>query len=183
MINLEEQLKLYNDGQVRVIAIDGRSGAGKTTLANRLAESLGAGVIHMDDFFLPEHLRTDQRLSQPGGNVHYERFKEEVLPYLNHKEAFSYVPFNCKTMDYGKPCLVKASPWRIVEGAYSCHPYFGDYMDIRVFCHIEPEEQDKRILLRNGAEGLKAFKSRWIPMEENYLKTYEIQRKADFIFE
>lgn len=34
-----------------LIALDGRCAAGKTTLANRLAEQYGWGVIHLDDFF------------------------------------------------------------------------------------------------------------------------------------
>ena len=58
----------------RTLAIDGRAAAGKSTAAALLAAALGAGVVHMDDFFLPAALRTPQRLSEPGGNVHYERF-------------------------------------------------------------------------------------------------------------
>ena len=36
--------------EVRIIAIDGRCAAGKTTLAARLGKELGGDVIHMDDF-------------------------------------------------------------------------------------------------------------------------------------
>ncbi|WP_392507794.1 cobalt ABC transporter [Naumannella halotolerans] len=35
----------------RVIIIDGRSGSGKTQLADRLAERFGARVVHMDDLY------------------------------------------------------------------------------------------------------------------------------------
>lgn len=34
-----------------IILIDGRSGAGKTTLAYEIAESLGATVVHLDDVY------------------------------------------------------------------------------------------------------------------------------------
>lgn len=71
-----------------VIAMDGRAAAGKTTLAEELAVTLGGAVVHMDDFFLPGELRTPERLAAPGGNVHAERFAEEVLPYLRRGEAF-----------------------------------------------------------------------------------------------
>jgi len=73
-----------------VIAMDGRAAAGKTTLAEELAVTLGGAVVHMDDFFLPGELRTPERLAAPGGNVHAERFVEEVLPYLRRGEAFRY---------------------------------------------------------------------------------------------
>ncbi|MBS6367782.1 MAG: hypothetical protein KH420_10635, partial [Clostridiales bacterium] len=64
------------------LAIDGRAAAGKTTLACQLQQHFGAAVIHMDDFFLPAELRTASRLQTPGGNVHYERFLQEVAPAL-----------------------------------------------------------------------------------------------------
>lgn len=41
--------------EVRIIAIDGRCAAGKTTLAARLVKELGGDVIHMDDFFRRLH--------------------------------------------------------------------------------------------------------------------------------
>lgn len=41
--------------EVRIIAIDGRCAAGKTTLADRLVKELGGDVIHMDDFFCRLH--------------------------------------------------------------------------------------------------------------------------------
>lgn len=70
-----------------VIAIDGPCAAGKSTLAKKLAEEIDGQVVHMDDFFLPGRLRTPARLREPGGNVHYERFQEEVLaPILAQKK-------------------------------------------------------------------------------------------------
>ena len=162
-----------------VIAIDGRSASGKTTLAKHLTEITGAGLIHMDDFFLPEPLRTDARLSQPGGNVHYERFLSEVLPMLSSGEAFSYQAFDCEKMRMGALKHVAKSPLRIVEGAYSCHPELGNYMGLKVFCHVEPEEQLQRIRERNGNEMAAIFKSRWIPMEELYFDAFPLADKAD----
>ena len=47
---LTEELRVLPTG-MRIIAIDGRCAAGKTTLAARLAKELGGDVIHMDDFF------------------------------------------------------------------------------------------------------------------------------------
>ena len=36
-------------GPVRLVAVDGFAGSGKTTFAGRLAEALGAQVLHTDD--------------------------------------------------------------------------------------------------------------------------------------
>ncbi|MDE7100629.1 MAG: (d)CMP kinase, partial [Anaeroplasmataceae bacterium] len=66
-----------------VIVIDGMSASGKSTLALKLANALDANLIHMDDFFLPKELRTLNRYQEAGGNIHYERFKEEVVNHIN----------------------------------------------------------------------------------------------------
>ncbi len=161
-----------------IIAIDGHSASGKTTMAAHLKQLLGASIVHMDDFFLPMALRTKERLAQPGGNVHYERFKSEILPNIGRTQGFEYRPFDCSKMDLGLFLPVPASKWRIVEGAYSCHPAFKDYMDVRVFSHVSKEEQALRILKRNGPEMAQMFASRWIPMEEAYFKAYDIEKKA-----
>lgn len=167
---------------VRVIAVDGRAASGKTTLARQLARIMDAGVVHMDDFFLPAELRTPERYREPGGNVHYERFESEVLPRLRDPEGFSYRVFDCSTMGYGKTAaVVKPSKWRIVEGAYSLHPRFGEYADLKVFCDIAPEEQKRRIVLRNGEERYKVFEARWIPLEERYIRACGVESRADLI--
>ncbi len=166
-------------GRVTVLAIDGRAASGKSTLAALLEELPGAGVVHMDDFFLPQEKRTPERLAEPGGNVDYERFACEVLPRLRSPEAFSYRRFDCSRMELGGERQVPAGRLRIVEGAYSCHPYFGAYADLRVFSDIAPEEQRARIALRDGERALANFTGRWIPMEERYLQAFAIAQQAD----
>ena len=162
-----------------VIAIDGRAASGKTTLAGQLADILGAGTVHMDDFFLPPELRTPARLAEAGGNVHYERFAEQVLPHLRHNGSFTYPAFNCSKMCLDGETAVSAGPYRVVEGSYSHHPELDNYMDLRVFCHVSPQEQMRRILIRNGEQMAKMFAERWIPMEEHYFDTYAVRAHAD----
>ena len=162
-----------------VIAIDGRAASGKTTMTQQLKTILQAEVVQMDDFFLPLELRTAERFAQPGGNVHYERFAAEVLPYLSEKTPFSYRIFDCSKMDFGGERLVEAAKYRIVEGSYSCHPVFGRYADLTVFSDIDPEIQLERIRKRNGDAMAEMFQKRWIPLEEAYFAACAIREKAD----
>lgn len=164
-----------------VIALDGRCASGKTTMAQVLAQELQAGVIHMDDFFLPVELRTKERLSVPGGNVHYERFREEVLPRLWGGRDFSYRRFDCGKMELGEERLVRGGGVYLVEGAYSTHPALGNYMRLKIFSDVEQEVQLQRIKERGGEEALKAFKERWIPLEEAYFAAYRIRETADIV--
>lgn len=172
---------LPEDKGVRVIAIDGRAASGKTTLARQLALILDADVVHMDDFFLPPELRTAERYAEPGGNVHYERFMREVLPRLKEDKPFSYRVFDCSTMAYGRTAEIRSPKWRIVEGAYSMHPEFGDYAELKVFYDIAPAEQMRRIERRNGARGAQMFRERWIPLEELYIDKCAPRSRADLV--
>lgn len=177
---LFERIEALSEANI-IIAIDGRCAAGKTTLAKELAERLEAGVVHMDDFFLPMELRTPERFRTPGGNVHYERFGEEVVPHLGSGEAFFYQQFDCSTMELGQAVFVPASRYVIVEGAYSCHPFLKDYMTLKVFFDVDSCVQEERIRRRNGQEKLVTFREKWIPLEEAYFSEFQIAENADIV--
>ena len=164
-----------------VLVMDGMSAAGKTTAGEVLSALWSAPVVHMDDFFLPRSLRTPERLAEPGGNVHYERFREEVLPGLRAGKAFSYRAFCCASMDYAGRIAVPAAAVTLVEGAYAMHPLFGDYGDVTVFFSIDPGEQERRIRRRNGGARWPDFRDRWIPMENHYHAAFRTRDRADFI--
>uniref|UniRef100_UPI004057BA64 uridine kinase family protein n=1 Tax=Agathobacter sp. TaxID=2021311 RepID=UPI004057BA64 len=179
---LKKLARLPDTDNPHIIAIDGRAAAGKSTVAKLLSHILDAPIIQMDDFFLPPSLRTEARFSESGGNVHYERFCEEVLPFLKQNTTFSYQHFDCGMMDYNGKKEIPSSAWYIIEGSYSMHPAFGKYMDFSVFCDVSSEEQISRIRLRNGDEMLKRFIHTWIPMEEHYFDSEEIQKHCDIIY-
>ena len=164
-----------------VVSVDGRAASGKTTLAAELAKITGAGVVHMDDFFLPLDLRSDERFAEAGGNVHYERFLSEVMPFIRDEGAFAYRIFDCGELDFVGLRDVVPSRIRVIEGAYACHPKFGDYADVRVFSDVEPTEQMARIVSRDGDEMAEMFRSRWLPFEEHYIEACGIMEKADLI--
>lgn len=182
---VEEELQKHVSGSPGgkklpvILAIDGRCGSGKTTLAGMIAHRYKAEVIHMDDFFLRKEQRTPERLAEPGGNVDRERFRQEViLPIREGQDRFEYQRYDCSRQELGETVHIVTSPLIVIEGAYSCHPYFGDIYDIRVFMDVDPAEQQKRILTRNGPEMLPRFISEWIPKEELYFKTFRIKEKC-----
>ena len=177
-----------------VIAIDGKCGSGKSTLADILSEVYSANIVHMDDFYLPSYLRTKERLSEPGGNIHYERFSSQVLTALFELKKnglntdyefkdYQYQIFDCHTMNYKKESAVIANhPLTIVEGSYSMRPEFRDVYDLKVFLDISPDLQRKRLLARNGAEAYKNFESKWIPMELKYFESCQVKKCCDLVY-
>jgi len=165
------------------VAIDGRAASGKSTLGDMLQRMFGANLFHMDDYFLRKEQRTAQRLAEPGGNVDYERFKEEVLQGIRSGRPFAYRPFDCSVMEVGAPVDVLPNPVTIVEGSYSLHPALADGYDLKVFLDISPETQSDRILMRNGESMHRRFVETWIPLEEKYFDTLNIREKCDFVIE
>ena len=104
-----------------VISIDGMCASGKTTLALMLQKIFDARIIHMDDFFLPMDKRTRERFAEPGGNIDYERFRDEVARFIKKKEDFSYRRFDCSIMNFREKIDIQQKPLLIIEGAYSQH--------------------------------------------------------------
>ncbi|MCM1055459.1 MAG: hypothetical protein NC394_08060 [Bacteroides sp.] len=156
-----------------LVAVDGRCAAGKTTLAQKLAELTGGSVFHTDHFFLRPEQRTEERLRTAGENIDHERFLSEVLlPLKNGEETVRYRPFDCKTGGLSGQVEIKTSGICIIEGSYCCHPMLREYYDLRVFLTVDKGEQLKRIVERNGEKGAEVFKERWIPLEEKYFAEY-----------
>ena len=175
---VEKITELLENRDRILIAIDGSCTSGKSTLAAALSARYDCNLFHMDDFFLRPHQRTPDRLAQPGGNVDYERFLEEVLLPLGRGEAFSYRPYDCTTGTLRAPVAVKPKPISIIEGSYSHHPYFGDPYDLKIFLRITPEVRLQRIL-RRPAFLQQRFFTEWIPMEQQYFREFAIEEKAD----
>ena len=102
----------------------------------------------MDDFFVPSELKSKARLEEPGGNVHYERFAEEVLQGLKAQRSFTYGVFDCGTQRIARQAEVLPKRLNIIEGSYSMHPAFGDPYHLKVFLKVSPERQRERIIRR-----------------------------------
>ena len=165
-----------------LIAIDGRCAAGKTTLAAHLQEACGCNVIPMDHFFLRPEQRSAERLNEPGGNVDYERFLEEVLFPIKHNKPSSYRPYDCQKQELEDAMPVKPHYINIIEGSYCCHPKFLKYYDLRVFLTVDAVEQMCRIKHRNGDIAAVQFQEKCIPLEERYFLTFDIEESCDLCF-
>ncbi len=166
-----------------LLAIDGGSASGKTTLAALLAQRYGCPVFHMDDFFLRPEQRTPQRLAEPGGNVDRERFFSEVLQPLRQGRPLTYRRYDCRTGQLLPPVLRQTGQLNVIEGAYSMHPELSALYDLSVFLAVSPETQRRRILQREPAFKQQLFFQKWIPMENRYFQAFSIPERCDLRIE
>ncbi len=88
---IENQLK---ENKKVIIAIDGPSASGKSTLGELLQKKYDALTIHTDNYFLPLNRKTKARLAEIGGNIDYERIKSEIMDNLDDDYLKSDY-FNC----------------------------------------------------------------------------------------
>ena len=166
-----------------LVAIDGGSAAGKTSLAELLREKYGCAVFHADDFFLRPEQRCAERLAEAGGNMDRERLKAEVLDSLVKGEAVTYRPFSCKTMSLMDAVTVLPTKLTVLEGAYCLHPDLADAYDLKVFLDVDSQLQKQRILKREPAQKAEMFFNRWIPMEQRYFEQLKVKERCDIVIE
>ena len=158
---LDDAEKVIREKGRVVIAIDGKSGTGKSHLSRLIEACAGVSTIHMDDFFLPKEKRTKERYEMAGGNVDSERFIEDVIIPLKRGMPFSYRPFEI------------AKPFIIVEGVYSLHPLFRDVYDMGYVLTAPYSSRIDRIKARSGDDKLEKFISLWMPLEDKYFEAFD----------
>ena len=173
--------ELMRQKECLTVAIDGNSAAGKSSLAKLLESIYSCNIFKLDDFFLRPFQRTQGRLGEPGGNIDYERFGNEIIEPLKSGRPFTYKPYNCRTGEFSEPISATPNPLNIIEGVYSLHPRFAGVYDIKVFLCIGEAEQRHRLQER-GADLYDRFIHEWIPMETRYFDYFEILDTCDLIF-
>ena len=161
-----------------LLAIDGRCGCGKSSLAALLARELDGNVFHTDDFYLPFSRRADDWQTQPAGNMNLTRLREEVLTPLLAEETVYYRAYDCPRECFMPSREIPFKALSVVEGSYSQHPLLTDAYDRRIFVTAEKTVQLQRLREREGAHAA-SFEKLWIPMEEHYFKAFAIEQKAD----
>lgn len=164
----------------KIIAIDGRCAAGKTTLARFISENVNCGVIHIDDFFLPAIKRTEERMAKSGGNIDFERLISEILTPVKNGEPYIYSKYNCQNGSFSAGQRVNPQKITVVEGSYSCHPCVFPFYDLHIFLDIDEKTQKERVLRRNKGNA-DAFFRKWIPMEEKYFSEFNIKDKCEIV--
>jgi len=173
---------IARSGEPALVSIDGNCGSGKTTLASLIAELMPCNVLHMDDYYLPVMARPVDWNTKPGGNIDYDRFRQEVLEPVRRGE-----PIICRAFDCGSQTLQPAQtlpehPLTIIEGSYSQHPDLRDGYALTIFVSCEKNEQLHRLTAREGSY-VETFLQRWIPMEERYHKACAVKEHAMVVVE
>jgi uridine kinase len=164
-------------GSVTVVAVDGPSGAGKTTLANAVAEALCAGgrsasVVHVDELV-------------PGWDGLAETpalVAEAVLEPLSRGEPAAFRAWDWEADDWGEVRSVPVAEVLVVEGCgSSAHPA-GDWASVRVWVEAPVSQRYSRAIGRDG-EVFAANWERWAAQERDLFARDGTRSRADLVVE
>ena len=166
-----------------LVALDGRCGSGKTTLAAQLARQFPQSItVHTDDFYLPPASRVANWEQIPCANMDLERLRAQVLTPARAGQPVLYRAYSCRAGAYQPVQELAPQPLVILEGSYSHHPLLAGYETLRVFVTCSREEQTRRLQAREG-DRYPDFAARWIPLEEGYFAKFQIEQTVDFILD
>jgi uridine kinase len=160
------------DSAIHVVAIDGRSGSGKSTRARSLAQRIGhAVVIEGDDFYAGGvALRSDTPAQRVAECIDW-RQQREMLVALRAGRSFFYRAFDWDAFDgslQATPSCVEPAPVVILEGVYSARPELREWIDLRALVAVNDELRLARLHAREG--GIGPWEQQWIDAETWYFE-------------
>lgn len=178
----ERVLSALADRSVVVVALDGFSAAGKSTLASLLAGRVDSAVVHGDDFYrdMPEQERLE--LSPADGIENYfdwRRMRSEALEPLRRGRSATYKPFDWGAgSGLGEQVTVESRPVVVVEGVYSARPELASVVDVAVFVETPERERNVRRALRHDPS---EWELRWDAAEQLYFRTIRPVESFDLV--
>ena len=157
-------------GPVRLVAVDGHAGSGKTTLAARLAERLGgAPVVHTDDLATHE---------EPFGWT--ERLAGQVLAPLGRGDTARHEVYDWAARSFGGDREVPPDPVVLVEGVGTGRAALRPHLALLMWLEVDPVTARQRGLRRDGA-ALAHFWTGWSREEDAHFAQDPSRPFADLL--
>ena len=180
MIDFNAVLALLRRRADWLVAIDGLPVSGKSTLAERLENELGAVTIYLDDFVRPE--AEWRRLAKPGFPFPYLRYDEFVaaVTMLAHGEAARYRRYDWETGRLAAWREVRPEGLVVVEGVSALHPNLVPLYRMRFWVESDGATTLEASLARGVGNWEREWRELFMPSVALYLATDPWQR-ADYI--
>jgi cytidylate kinase len=159
-------------GSTRVIAIDGRAGSGKTTLADRLAAELEAPVVRIEEMY--------------GGWDGLERgidlMADAVLEPIAEQGSALVPQYDWVVQRWSDPLEVRPSGLLIIEGVGVGARRVARFVSLLVWLELATDERKHRALARDG-EIFRPHWDLWAEQEARMLAREQIAGRADIVFD
>ncbi len=156
-----------------LVALDGRSASGKTTLAAAVAPLVDAVVLDGDDFYSGGSAERWDAMSAAEKVSHCIDWRRQraVLETLASGEAASWHPYDWEADDgtlKQTPVICEPASVIILDGAYSARPELCDLFDLRVLLDAPADLRRERLIEREGEGYREEWNARWDEAEQWY---------------
>lgn len=159
-------------GSRRVLAVEGRSGAGKTTLARAVAARLGAPLIHMDDLYA----------GWDGLDQGVAALRDWVLAPLAEGRPAVWRRWDWAAGAYAEEHPVPDADWLVVEGVGAGGRALRPYTSGLIWVDSPTVIRRRRALDRDGQTYAPHW-ARWARHEDAFYAAEEVRENADLIIE
>ena len=157
-------------GATRVVAVDGRSGAGKTSLAAALRDRLRAPVVSLEDLY--------------GGWDGLEHgiglLVSAVLEPLAAGQAARVPRYDWIAREWAEPRVIEPPDILIVEGVGAGARRAAAFESVLVWLEVPAPVRKKRALDRDGAT-FAPYWDRWAAQEDAMLARERTPERADIV--
>jgi uridine kinase len=163
-----------------LVALDGPSGSGKSSVARIVAEALDVTVVPGDDFFAAGITDAEWASRSPRDRaadaVDWRRLRREALEPLLRGTAARWhgFDFHAGTRPDGSYARrtdfmeCPPAPVIVLDGAYSARPELADLIDLAVLVDAPAQIRHERLARREAASFLEAWHARWDSAEAYY---------------
>lgn len=178
-----------------VVAIDGESGAGKSTIAPLIAEKTDAALIHTDDFYaghIPDQDWDEFSIQERYENVlDWARIREQVIEPLRSGRPAGWHAFDFSSGlredgTFGMEIQGKErQPAEVIllEGAYAASPKLSDLIDLSVLLDVARSKRHARLRDREDFAFRRAWHERWDEVEVYYRREVKPKSSYDLVIE
>ena len=170
------------EGRPALIALDGRSGSGKSRLAEDLAARLDAVVVSGDDFYSGgTGLLAIGPAERTALCIDWRR-QCDVLERLRSGQAAAFAAFDWEAFDGSHVAkTIDPAPVVILEGTYSARPALRRLLDLRILVTVADDVRAARLLAREGAIG--PWERQWHEAEDWYFSRVMPPDRFDIVVE
>jgi uridine kinase len=159
------------------VAIDGRGGSGKTTLAGQLAARLpGVTVVHTDDF---ARGHVGGRL--PVSGWEHKRFYEQVAAPLLDDRPGRYQRYDWDAQPLDDRIDVPCEGILVVEGVSSTRVELLVPWDATIWVETPTDERLARGIARDGEHMRDQWEQVWEVEEDAYVRSQHPAARADVV--
>jgi uridine kinase len=163
---------LKRPGPVRLVAIDGPGGSGKSTIADRLSDAAGgAPIVHTDDF-----ASWDNPINW------WPRLFDQVIKPLANGELGRFQRYDWPSDSLREWHSVPRSPIVIVEGVTSARWEWLQHLSFVIWVETPRELRLERAVERDGPSALADWE-RWMAEEDDHYLRDPTKERADMVID